>query len=71
MLADEAYDADKRVNERLLAEGKKVVIPPKSNRKTQRDYDKETSKPAISSRTSSANSNNSGPLQPAMTKQLD
>src|SRR5207253_2368247 len=39
-----AADADKRVIEPLLAEGKTAVIPPKSNRKTQRDYDKATYK---------------------------
>ena len=42
LLADKAFDADKRVIEPLLAEGKTAVIPPKSNRKTQRDYDKAT-----------------------------
>ncbi len=44
LLADKAFDADKRVIEPLLAEGKTAVIPPKSNRKTQRDYDKATYK---------------------------
>ncbi len=34
LLADKAIDADKRVIEPLLAEGKTAVIPPKSNRKT-------------------------------------
>jgi hypothetical protein len=32
-LADKAFDADERVIEPLLARGKSVVIPPKSNRK--------------------------------------
>lgn len=41
LLADKAYDADERVIEPLLAAGKTCVIPPKSNRKTQRAYDKE------------------------------
>lgn len=41
LLADKAFDADKRVIEPLLAAGKTFVIPPKSNRKTQRAYDKE------------------------------
>ena len=40
VLADKAYDADQRVIEPLLAAGKTVVIPPKSNRKEPRDYDK-------------------------------
>ncbi len=44
LLADKAFDADQRVIEPLLAEGKTAVIPPKSNRKTQRDYDKATYK---------------------------
>jgi transposase len=41
LLADKAFDADERVIEPLLAAGKKFVIPPKSNRKVQRLYDKE------------------------------
>lgn len=40
LLADKAYDADKRVIEPLEAAGKTVVIPPKSNRKNPRPYDK-------------------------------
>ena len=44
LLADKAFDADERVIEPLLAAGKTAVIPPKSNRKIQRDYDKETYK---------------------------
>ena len=41
LLADKAFDADERVIEPLLAAGKTAVIPPKSNRKIQRAYDKE------------------------------
>lgn len=41
MLADKAFDADERVIEPLLARGKSVVIPPKSNRKVRRDFDKD------------------------------
>jgi transposase len=41
LLADKAFDADERVIEPLLAAGKTPVIPPKSNRKSPRDYDKE------------------------------
>ena len=41
LLADKAFDADERVIEPLLAAGKKFVIPPKSNRKVHRLYDKE------------------------------
>ena len=44
LLADKAFDADKRVIEPLLATGKTAVIPPKSNRKIQRHYDKEAYK---------------------------
>jgi len=41
LLADKAFDADECVIEPLLAAGKTFVIPPKSNRKLQRLYDKE------------------------------
>ena len=41
VLADKAFDADQRVIEPLLAAGKTVVIPPKSNRKTPRPFDKQ------------------------------
>jgi transposase len=41
VLADKAYDADERVIERLQAQGKTVVIPPRRNRKQPGDYDKE------------------------------
>ena len=41
VLADKAFDADERVIEPLLVAGKTPVIPPKSNRKEQRDFDKE------------------------------
>ena len=41
LLADKAFDADQRVIEPLRAAGKTAVIPPKSNRKIQRAYDKE------------------------------
>ena len=40
LLADKAYDADKRVIEPLKAARKTVVIPPKRNRKNPRTYDK-------------------------------
>ena len=40
LLADKAYDADKRVVDPLEAAGKTAVIPPKSNRKHPRQYDK-------------------------------
>lgn len=41
LLADKAYDADERVLDLLQNAGMTPVIPPKSNRKEQRDYDKE------------------------------
>jgi transposase len=41
LLADKAFDADQRVIEPLRAIGKKLVIPPKSNRKVQRTFDRE------------------------------
>ena len=41
VLADKAYDADKRIIEPLVAAGKQPVIPPKSNRKEPRPYDRE------------------------------
>jgi transposase len=41
LLADKAFDADKRVIEPLLAAGKTLVIPPKRNRKIKRDFDTE------------------------------
>ena len=40
ILADKAYDADKRVLEPLAQAGKTAVIPPKRNRKVARCYDK-------------------------------
>jgi transposase len=41
LIADNAFDADKRVIEPLTAAGKTVVIPPKSNRCSPRTYDRE------------------------------
>ena len=40
VIADKAYDAQARVIEPLLKAGKAVVIPPRSTRKDQRDYDR-------------------------------
>ena len=61
LLADKAFDADLRVIEPLLAAGKTPVIPPKSNRKLQRTYDKECTKRATSWKTSIASSNSTEP----------
>ena len=41
LIADKAYDADKRVIEPLQQAGKGAVIPPKANRRQPRDYDKD------------------------------
>jgi transposase len=41
ILADKGYDADKRVIEPLIAQGKTVVIPSKCNRIAPREYDKD------------------------------
>lgn len=41
LIADKAFDADKRVIEPLTTAGKTVVIPPKSNRRSLRTYDRE------------------------------
>ena len=40
LIADKAYDAYARVIGPLLKAGKTVVIPPRSTRKDQRDYDR-------------------------------
>ena len=40
LIADKAFDADKRVIEPLAAAGKAAVIPPKAGRKTPRDFDR-------------------------------
>ena len=40
LLADKAFDADKRVIEPLLSAGKTPVIPPMPGRKSQRPYDR-------------------------------
>ncbi len=40
-LADTAYDAQERVLDLLKQAGVKIVIPPKSNRTEQREYDKD------------------------------
>jgi transposase len=41
LLADKGFDADARVLIPLQKAGKTAVIPPKANRKEQREYDKE------------------------------
>jgi transposase len=41
LLADRAFDADKRVIEPLLSAGKTPVIPPMPGRKNPRPYDRD------------------------------
>ena len=41
LIADKAFDADERVIQPLEAAGKVAVIPPKSSRRSPRDYDHE------------------------------
>jgi transposase len=41
LIADKAYDANKRVIEPLLTAGKAAVIPAKANRKIKRDHDRD------------------------------
>lgn len=41
LVADKAFDADKRVIEPLIAAGKGFVIPPRNHRKAKRTFDKE------------------------------
>ena len=41
LIADKAFDADKRVIHPLTAAGKTLVIPSKANRRSPRDYDRD------------------------------
>ena len=41
LIADKAFDADARVLEPLAAAGKTAVIPPRANRSSPREYDRE------------------------------
>ncbi len=41
LIADKGYDAEARVLAPLREAGKTAVIPPKRNRKVQRDYDRD------------------------------
>jgi transposase len=65
VIADKAYDADERVLEPLRQAGKTAVIPPKSNRKTQRFYDKDLYKARHRIENFLPSSNNTAPLPPA------
>jgi len=41
LIADRAFDADRRVLDRLAAAGKSAVIPPRPNRVMPREFDRE------------------------------
>ena len=41
LIADKAFGADERVPEPLAAAGKTAVIPPRTNRSSPRDYDRQ------------------------------
>jgi transposase len=41
LIADKAFDADSRVLEPLAAAGKRAVIPPRANRSSPRDSDRQ------------------------------
>ena len=41
LIADKAFDADERVLEPLAAAGKTAVIPPRANRTSLRDYERD------------------------------
>jgi transposase len=41
LIADKAFDAGERVIEPLAKAGRTAVIPPKANRKTARNYDRD------------------------------
>ena len=41
LIADKAFDADKRVIAPLAATGKTAVIPPRSNRRSPRSFDRD------------------------------
>ncbi len=68
LLADKALDADERVITLLANQNKAVVIPPKSNRKMLRDYDREIYKARHLIENFFANSSNSERLPRVMTK---
>ena len=66
ILADKAYDAKVRVLDLLDKAKVQFVIPPRKNRKEQREYDKKNITGDISSKISSRSLNNFGPLQQDM-----
>ncbi len=70
VLADKGYDANERVIERLQAQGKTAVIPPKRNRTKLRVYDKDLYKARHLLRTSSPSSSSIGRWRHVMTSGL-
>lgn len=66
VIADNGYDAD-HLRDAVEDAGGEPVIPPKSNRKTPKNYDRALYKDAISSSVSSSSSSISGMSQPDMT----
>ena len=67
VLADKGYDADVIV-EHVEAMGAKAVIPPKRNRKVQREYDKDSLQAAESDRTLLQQTQVFSPLRHAIRK---
>jgi len=70
LIADKGYDANQRVIEPWQQAGKTVVIPPKRNRKVPREYDRHLYQARHLIENFSANSSNSAPSPPAMTKPM-
>ena len=68
VLADKAFDADERVLLPLEQAGKTTVIPPKANRKAQREYDENLYQERHLIENSSPNSSNTALSPPATTK---
>ncbi len=68
LIADKAFDGDRRVIEPLAAAGKAAVIPPKANRKISRSYDRDLYKARHLIETSSLGLSNSALSPRAMTR---
>ena len=68
LIADKAFDADKRVIEPLAAAGKTAVIPPTANRTSERGYDRELYKARHLIENFFAKLKHSGPSPPATTR---
>jgi transposase len=68
LLADKAFDADERVIGPSLARGKSFVIHPRATAGFNAISTRAPTRPAISSRISSASASNTAPLPPATTK---